>query len=192
MYKRISNVLANYIIKSGVADKQYYEVYKYGFECMVSVITNIIFLLIVGKMIGNISGMIIYIVFFSFLRNHSGGMHCQTHMGCIALYTIVALMHMWIIKNIYMRNVMLCTMVLVMYCIISIYLVFKYAPVDSINKRLSYGDKLHQKNKSRIIVLVECGLIIVMALLGYRWISIVASAAMVTQSISLIPILNDI
>lgn len=76
------------------------------------------------------------------------------------------------------------------YLIASVYLVFRYAPMDSENKRLSEEEKITQRRNSRRVIWIEVGVVIGLIIGQYEWLAVVAAAATVTQSLTLLPILN--
>lgn len=98
MYKKMSNAMTEYIIQKEVGKPEYYEIYAYGFENLISVIANTIFLLLLATVVGLEKEIMIYMLFFSSLRNCSGGMHKDTHLSCIITYASVAFIHIGIMK----------------------------------------------------------------------------------------------
>lgn len=191
MYKKISNAMTEYIIQKKVGKREYFEIYAYGFENLVSVVVNTIFLLILATIVGLEKEIIIYMIFFAGLRNCSGGMHKDTHLSCIMTYASMAFMHIGIMKYLYQWNHYAAFILLSVYMLISIWLVFRYAPKDSKNKRLSEEEKIIQKRYSRRVILIEVGIVMGLLLCQHEWFAVVAAAAIITQSLSLIPILND-
>ena len=191
MYQKLSNQMAQYLIKNGVGKREYIDVYAYGFESIISTTMNTIILVGLGFIFGWCEEILIYIIFFAGLRKHAGGMHRNTHLSCILTYGMIAFLHIQILKKLFQYNEQIVMHICLIYFVLVIILIFKYAPVDSANKRLSQEEKSIQRLKCIQNLIIEIGIIIGMMIFRQRWLAVVAMAALVTESMMLLPILNN-
>lgn len=191
MYEKLSNRMAWFLIKNGVGKNEYLEVYAYGFENVISTIFNTIILLLFGVTLGLGREILVYMCFFAMLRNNAGGMHKSTHFSCVFTYGVVAFFHIMVLKGVFQNDRLFAMGICVVYLVTAFLLVFKYAPADSKNKRLCENEKEIQKNKSRKVLMIEAGVILGMVLGQQEWLAMVATAAVMTQAITLLPIINN-
>ena len=191
MYQKLSNRMARFLIQNGVGKSEYLEIYAYGFENVILTIFNTIILLLLGSILGFGKEILVYMFFFAMLRNHAGGMHKNTHFSCVLTYGLVAFFHIMVLKGVFQNDRLLAMGICVVYLVTTFLLVFKYAPADSKNKRLCENEKEIQKIKSRKVLVIEAGVILGMILVQQDWLAMVATAAVMTQAITLLPIINN-
>lgn len=191
MYEKLSNRMACFLIKNEVGKNEYLEVYAYGFENVISTIFNTIILLLIGVTLGLGREILVYMCFFAMLRNHAGGMHKSTHFSCVFTYGVIAFFHILVLREIFQNDRLFAVGIGIVYLITTSILVFRYAPADSKNKRLCEKEKEIQKIKSRKVLVIEAGFILGMILGQQDWLAMVATAAVMTQAITLLPIINS-
>lgn len=191
MYEKLSNQMAQFLIRNGVGKSKYLEVYAYGFENVISTIFNTIILLLIGVTLGLGREILVYMCFFAMLRNHAGGMHKSTHFSCVFTYGVIAFFHILVLREIFQNDRLFAVGIGIVYLITTSILVFRYAPADSKNKRLCEKEKEIQKIKSRKVLVIEAGFILGMILGQQDWLAMVATAAVMTQAITLLPIINS-
>lgn len=73
---------AEYLCKQQIIKRDYYEVYVYGTELVLSFIFTTTIVLILGMIIGELIGSLIFLLVFILLRRFTGGYHASTHLKC--------------------------------------------------------------------------------------------------------------
>ena len=131
MYEKLSNQMAQFLIRNGVGKSKYLEVYAYGFENVISTIFNTIILLLIGVTLGLGREILVYMCFFAMLRNHAGGMHKSTHFSCVFTYGVIAFFHILVLREIFQNDRLFAVGIGIVYLITTSILVFRYAPADS-------------------------------------------------------------
>lgn len=191
MYEKLSNQMAQFLIRNGVGKSEYLEIYIYGFENVISTVINMMILFLIGWGLGLEKEILIYMIFFAILRNCAGGMHKNTHLSCVFTYAVIAFAHILILKGVFQSNCQLARGICVVYLLVAFVMIFRYAPMDSENKRLSEEEKKVEKMKSRKTLVIEVGSVFLMVLFQQEWLAIVATAAIMIQSVTLLPIINN-
>lgn len=151
------NTLANYLtrclIANDIVEKEQEEEYVYGFQKLLGKILNYTTLLLLSihnKVL--VPGMILMFVFFS-LRERTGGYHAKTPLRCY-LGTVVSyfLMIRILIPAIMGKHFTYTTIV-----VISILVVFIFAPVNHPNLLLDRQEIEVCRQSSRWLVLMVAG-----------------------------------
>ncbi len=73
---------ANYLCKRHIIRPDYYEVYVYGTELVLSFIITTALVLIAGLVIGEVMNSMIFLAVFILLRRFTGGYHANTYLKC--------------------------------------------------------------------------------------------------------------
>lgn len=190
MISRISKKLAIKIHKNDYKNLGDLEIYEYGLELILSSIINTFLIIALSACTGLAIEMLAFLVFFGILRISAGGYHAPTHFKCLLQYMVISFSSI-IFARMMMENTMIIYLI-IMSCILSAGLVFWLAPVDSNNKQLNNGEIRQFKKRSRVTVLIQ--IIILLALLYLRnnlsYYLFVCSLGILSESISLLPILN--
>ncbi|PKM93595.1 MAG: hypothetical protein CVU84_14590 [Firmicutes bacterium HGW-Firmicutes-1] len=189
MISNISSKLAIVMYKNNNKQIADIEVYKYGLELMISSIVNMLVMIGLSLALSCFKEAILYILFFAILRISAGGYHASTHFKCLLLYSLIMFP---IIRFIEILKVGLNSHFVLLVCCVSIFCVFRYAPVDSENKPLNKKEYYLFKKSSRNTVLIQSTILILLVLLiNDIFIYILScSAGMFVESITLLPILN--
>lgn len=83
--KKLSTILANYIMKKGLVQKEDYEIYQYGFETFLELFINVICSILIAVILDLKLECIIFFLFFIPLRSYSGGLHMEHYITCLFL-----------------------------------------------------------------------------------------------------------
>lgn len=189
MYNHMAKKITSYLLKNNIGHQNYRDIYEYGFECGFSIIANIIIVICIGFIL-NIQGYLItYMAVYTLMRINTGGFHCKNHITCIITYLIMSLasiLAFWLLKGYIYRDILVYLSLF-----LSIAMVILFAPVASTNKKIN--DKLRKDLKTKGIFTVIILSIIIICLTvinGYTIITISGTAALLVQSLTLIPFLN--
>ncbi|MFZ7119444.1 MAG: accessory gene regulator ArgB-like protein [Eubacteriaceae bacterium] len=192
MISTLSKKIARYIGDNNDTEGVPLEVYEYGLELVISTIFSCMFLLSVAWIFGVMLEAVVYIMCFGFLRIWAGGYHASTHLKCCTTYAIFAFATIFLIKS-FNVEISIQTIGIVMICLMSIYLIFRYAPVDTENKPLSKSEYDLYKRRSRIFVVSFSFSIflVTLAIPTLTYYATIATGAVFVQSMTLLPIFNE-
>lgn len=166
------------------------EVYLFGLELLMATFLKALGLLVVGIVTGLLKEICIFILFFSSLRIQAGGFHAKTVLGCFAGTLVIILGSIALLNQLviaYQPYYILASMV------ISIVLVFLFAPLESENKPLNKEEKVIYRRRSLQTVIMGNIIILTLMLVSeentYLW--TIASTGFLFESLSLIPIFKQ-
>lgn len=138
--KRLSEKLTRYIIRTGAASKESYEIYQYGFQIGLEILCCFMTCLIIAIYMHMIPEFIVFTVVFIMLRTYAGGVHLASFLACFICSAVVQTLTLFI-NSIYKFTVTKAWIII----IIASTLIFRLSPVDSINKELNNDEKVYCK-----------------------------------------------
>ena len=148
MINELSNTITLRLQKVGVIQDKF-EIYKYGFELLISSLIGISLILIIGFLSNTFSDSLVFLVCFILLRQCTGGYHSRTYLSCNLSFITVYLI------LIYYRNYIAFSYEeLFIIVITSIVIIFILAPMEHKNKKMNIEQKSFHKFTSRIISFV--------------------------------------
>ncbi len=135
------NYLSQIQTKYSFSDTQM-ALLKHGIDIIINDSTNMLCLLFISLIAGDILQGIIYLLAFTCLRRHSGGWHASTRLLCFISYQIVfIIMLLW-------SKIHLNMFVIILLFIISIGYIFTNAPVQHLYNPLT--DQEVSENRSKL------------------------------------------
>jgi len=148
----MNKVIQNLVRKIGITNPQFTEIelkkMEYGLICAFSDVTKFVTYFVIFYFLKLQLYFIVAAIFLSSIRLFLGGYHAETYWGCFSLsftiYLVIILLGKYIVYN---------SIIVMMLVIISITLVFLFAPVDNINKRIK-SEKRRKKLKYYSIIIV--------------------------------------
>ena len=168
MIHTLSRYITNYLIKHKIIDQET-EIYEYGFELMISTWIGTILVLIIGGFTNHFLDAIIYECVFRFTRIYTGVYHCKTYTRCILSYVCFFIIFIFLFP--YLNTISFYSILLV--CLVNLFIVMMFCPVDHQNKKLSVDEKKHFKIKSIIRMLIIDLIVILLLVLNFDKIGIV-------------------
>lgn len=157
MLGTIASHLTSNMIIYGVISQDDEEIYVFGWTMLLFAVGSFAAILLIGALFGQLLGTAIYLLFFSFLRSYSGGWHadsfCRCFLTTLALYGCCLLLYFYLPKSSW--DGMLLGLSL-----ISIFIIYMWAPMDHPNKPFRGRQKQKNKRLSRITVLAQSIIII--------------------------------
>lgn len=145
--KRISEILTEYVIKSGAAAPESYVVYQYGFQVGLEMLCSFMICCFMAILLHMILQFIIFTIIFMLLRTYAGGIHLESFLSCLVCSVSVQTL-VFIIQKFLILPLFVCW-IFILFC--SAVIVMK-APVDSRNRELTYNEKkLYKKTTKRIV-----------------------------------------
>lgn len=130
---RLADIMALFLVRKewGVEEKR--EIYRYGFEIVISAIINVTIVFLIGLVFRNLRGALLFYVLFIFLRRYCGGYHAETYLGCNTIFAFTMIMVL-IITRYY---IYISSLVLITTAFISFLIVLRYSPLIHKNKMVS-------------------------------------------------------
>lgn len=89
MLRRIAQYIVKLLVSKNKIEIKDTELYRYGLELIISNLTALIIVCIVGYVTGYFEETLIFIVIFYVLRKYGGGYHAKTMFRCMLLTMIV-------------------------------------------------------------------------------------------------------
>ncbi|NLK36933.1 MAG: accessory gene regulator B family protein [Epulopiscium sp.] len=171
MIIKLSKKWADWLVQnSGQADD--YEVYAYGAECMLNELLSDLLLIVSALLLNKTFEMLLWMVFFTPLRMHLGGIHASSHLKCI--FSSFLLSYLCIFTYPLIINF---PAIMALLLAISVFIVFKIAPVVHPNHPVSESRKDIMRIRAITIILIE----IILICIAYRYMPIfVAGVATVS------------
>lgn len=123
--------------------KEEREIYKHGFEVIISSSIGTLGVVLVGIITNHLIDALIYEILFIFTRRKLGGYHCKSYFNCISTYMLL-FMIVFLLKAAANLEYIIFVIIFVNIVIISL------APVENINNPISRK----QKNNSKIYAIV--------------------------------------
>ena len=145
MINELSKTITLRLQKVGVIQDKI-EIYKYGFELLISSLIGISLILIIGFLSKTFFDSLVFLVCFILLRQSTGGYHSKTYLSCNLSFITVYLIFIY-----YRSNIMFSYEGLFITVIMSIVIIFLLAPIEHKNKKMSKEKKSFHKITSRII-----------------------------------------
>jgi len=184
MITLISKNIVHFFVQQEVVKQEDEEVYMYGAEMMLSTSASIMATLIISIIFGKLYYMAIFFLFFVPLRMNVGGYHADSYGKCFivtfSVYSAYTLALNCLSESLFLYIGLFSI-------IISLPIVFKYAPIIHKNNIIDKHGVLKRKILSRIFVLIDSIIIILLLIykLNYK-ITTAVSLSLIIVTISMI------
>lgn len=157
MISKYALLLANHFAKKDMYSKEKINVYRYGFELLISTVLNISGILLISIILGVIEGAMLFCLAFIPLRLVAGGYHAKHHWSCIFGFNVI--FFGFIMLHHYM-NIEYALPYSLAAIAVSALLVWSLAPVEAVNKPLKDVQRDKQRKKSVIISSLNLALVL--------------------------------
>lgn len=174
--KYTDKLIAKEIIKS--EDK---DLYTYGFQQGLIILANILTTILIGFIFGMIWQSVVFMMAYIPLRSFAGGFHAKTPIRCYLYSIVLTSAVLSAVKFIPWSDFMVIGLALVAGIII-----FLLAPVADSNKPLDQNEVVVYKKRSRLILVLEVGILMLLLLIGIKNIPSVISVSLLALSVMLI------
>ena len=158
MINQISEKLLMYIKFHLSIDDEMDEVYKYGIEITLSSLLNVILILLLAAIIGDVNSGVTFLLCIILVRSYCGGYHASTYFRCNLVFVLTFLFVYYFSMIISTLNIESRFVVCASVIIISYVPVIMFSPVKNIHKQLTE----EKANKCRIISIIlfaACGVL---------------------------------
>lgn len=168
--KWLSDKITEYVIETGVVSKELYAVYQYGFQIGLEMFCFFSVCLLIAIYMQIIPEFLFITGIFILLRTYAGGVHLDCFGVCFICSVIVQTATLLIgIK--YTMPIKCAWFIIVLNSI----LIYKFSPVESINRELDKEEKEHCRKVTLKIII---GILIIAGCCtirnGYKIISLIA------------------
>lgn len=153
----ISEKIAKKIADELKLDNEKFEVINYGLFAFLQIVTSIALVATLGWIFGLLSQALIVSFTSSILRQYSGGVHASKPSICLIIGTIVTISIAYIARIISINiNDIIVIITGLFITIISYYIIYKKAPVDSKAKPINNNNnkRIRMRRNSLIILSV--------------------------------------
>lgn len=147
----LARSFSNYLCRHKIIEEEYFDIYVYGAELVLSFIVTTGIILIIGIIAGMIPATLAHLAVFIALRRFTGGYHAKTYLRCkiitIAVYLSVMLAARYadVAWYIYLPLTLIGNAV-----------IYTLAPVENPNKPLTPEDKLRLRRLSHLFFTALC------------------------------------
>ena len=129
------------------------EIIRYGLEVLLIKITFFTAAMAISLLMHSFWECIIFTALFSGIRSYAGGYHANTRKKCFVLSMLTFCSVFIILKLI--KTFPLILMIVAIFAAASSVVIFRFAPIDTENKRLDDEEIQIFRKKSRVAVVVE-------------------------------------
>jgi len=153
-YHQFVEATAKSIMKgAGVKEVEKQEVITYGVDVLISSLITYFVMILVSGILGVLPVTICIALTCAFLRSLSGGAHCKFFYGCFLLTITVFPLFGLALRHIPAMPQNMLGLLVVMVYVVSLYIVYQKAPVDTAEKPIvSEGQKQYLKKGSLVFV----------------------------------------
>lgn len=157
---KLSNKIADSLCKKQLIDESDKEIYAFGYEVILDNVLKVLLILGAGALLHRLAATVVFILIFMLLRGYTGGYHAKTKWGCgVASVMLWGLM---LIGTEVMSGMLLAhKIVIIIMVTASELIIYQYAPVEHINKRLT-KEKKSTNRKYALILSVTLGILILL------------------------------
>jgi len=177
VYKKLINKIFPHVINQAENEDEK-EVVIYGLEIMLSTVVNLLCLLFVGILSGNLLESFIFLIFFCLIRGYSGGFHASTHLACFSCSMIIFLGIVLI--NPYISQEY--NQVLILGTVLAYTVIFLLAPILNGKRNFSLEEVTMARKKMKIILVIELIVLIVLYQINFEWYKF-AAYALITEGV---------
>jgi len=151
----LSDIITDFFIKNGSVTEDERPIYKYGAEVLISTITGIVSILLLGVIFGYFLDSVIFLLGFITIRIFTGGYHATTYIKCnltfILCFTAVILLNRFLPERFEFS-------ISVILLIIALTVIIIWSPIENKHKPLYGNEKTRYKKISIIMSFIWSGI----------------------------------
>lgn len=177
----VSEKVVSLMVENEIISSEDKEIYIYGLKQGFILLINIISTLFVGFVFNQSLETIFFLVTYIPLRIYAGGYHARTQLRCYISSIVLIIAVLLVIKYIPWTN-FACLMI----STISALIIFILSPVEDMNKPLDAAELKMYGEKTRMILVLECSMLILLMVFEIRSMAICVTVTLFIQSFMLI------
>lgn len=160
MLELIARYCTLQLMQKNIIDKKKENIFTYGFQLFFSTASSIISMLIISLITKNFVYGILYLFVFMSLRITANGYHANTFGGCFLLTNSVFLVYLFLIEN--FSKIPVNIKLNILFLGISFLYIWKKAPIEHPNHKLSLKNKNANRFAARLVILSDMVLILLL------------------------------
>lgn len=181
MLEKIAGCLFDIQCRRGILEEDKRKLYVYAYNLLLSRVSVYVVLVAAGILLGNLKEMAVFLAAFIPLRQYAGGLHLKKAGSCIVASGILVC-----VSGQYLKYYPDITGTTIAIWIVAVCILLTLAPVDCANKRLDLTERKVYKRRLCILFCVECIFLVIVFLMGFKWISKEIMLAQTILAVSLI------
>ena len=142
-----------FLCRKNIIAEEEIDIYQYGFEAVLSTVLGFITTLFIGLVFNMVFFSVIYYGIFVTVRQLTGGYHANSYLKCNILFSLVTFFVLGITKLICISHMYSLLMHLLIFIIAAI-CIWRFSPVENLNKPLTFKQKDRNHKASMIILSV--------------------------------------
>lgn len=167
--KQISSTIINSLINYKIITEEEIPIYEYGVKILFYKAGYIISLICICIILNRkFINLLIFYFSFMLLRRYSGGYHSKNYISCITLFLII---YFFLDLGVAILHTINSYLLIIIFLVISL-LIYIKSPIDCANKRLSQQQKLENKNKTLLVLLILFSTYMICDFLGFKDLSL--------------------
>lgn len=166
MFSNLSQKIVCFLLNKNAIQSDSQEIYQFGIEQLLTTALNLITVIFLGVLFGEIYQSILFVAAFMILRSYAGGYHASTPVRCYLMSAFAIVAGLSVMKFINFND-FVCIGLLVLSGIIILLL----APVGTANKPLDDIEHIVYRRKAILVWCVETCAVLALMLFGVNEIS---------------------
>lgn len=153
MIYAVSEKITNFFAEKGYIDSSMIDVYRYGFEIIVSSVLGMFAVIIIGIALSSAIESILFLICLIFLRRYTGGYHASSYLKCNLTLVCSYILSLVFYSGLKDKKDIFIVLIAIMF-LPSFYVIIKYSPVENIHKSITYEEKKTYKINSVVLFLI--------------------------------------
>ena len=178
MISKLAKNIAHFFAIQKIIDESKELIYAYGMELLISDLLNTLIVLLIAMLSHTLLAVIVFVAVFMGLRRFVGGYHANSHLSCMFTLVIVMMVFSYGICNI-SEYAQICSIAFIM---LSLPIIFCFAPVLHPNKPISAEKCIKLKAKSRIFTIIFSLVVIALLVFQYQKLSLYVSSGILLSA----------
>ncbi|WP_339060292.1 accessory gene regulator B family protein [Tepidibacillus marianensis] len=183
--------LAHYLAKkiaTGADRWEDVDYIRYGLEVTIGGFLKFLIVIIISLLFGVLKEMMTITISFALFRILTGGIHMSTYFKCLTTSTILFFIPAYVFKDIAVSNVPL--LLLIFTSLFTLFVIFRYVPVESPNRPLSKKKQFRLKWTSSFFIFswFIFAFIISLNSHSFQYLAFFTSVGLLLQAFTLTPI----
>lgn len=151
MITRLADKVAFLCVRYKFISQKDKELYQLGFDVLLSTMLQVLIILMVGILLNNLKGAILYLLIMQSIRCSSGGYHARTRIGCLSAMIVAYLFCRYVPVYIIEYQIQLPFLLVVM--IGSNMVFFLWAPIK--NDRKVLKENWYKEARKKAIIFLN-------------------------------------
>ena len=182
--EKVKNRILDIFVENRIIKEEDRDIYEFGLITMFFTLGKFLLLFVIFLILGEVTGFVTFILGFCILRYYSGGYHVSSATLCALLTFILIYITIVISKVCFLNG---WTFVPLLCVLISIPLVFIFAPGKVKNRPLKDEERTKFRYMSRKMVIILSLIILIVSISPYKSYELyVFSLGLLFQSINII------